>query len=166
MVLTYKHISRPEKTNLGSDCLYIVAKSRRRCLIYTMVTLMRLRETQDLFFIVTSLAGSIVGCKPLVPGSIGTLVASSLNGHCPISFSALVWTHSLSGTTQFRKPQALSSTLVTLESLHPALGSLNCVVPLTRCLTYMYMYVALCIQVSSTIYSHVNVFRLVLHSLP
>ena len=36
-------------------------------------------------FIVTSLEGSIVGRWPLVPGSIGTLVASSLNGHCPIT---------------------------------------------------------------------------------
>ena len=45
---------------------------------------------QDLFFIVTSLAGSIVGRWPLVPGSIGMLVASSLNGRCPISFSAVV----------------------------------------------------------------------------
>ena len=45
---------------------------------------------RDLFFIVTSLAGSIVGCWPLVPGSIGTLVASGLNGHCLISFSAVV----------------------------------------------------------------------------
>ena len=38
-------------------------------------------------FIVTSLAGSIVGCRAL---STGTLVASGLNGHCPISFSAVV----------------------------------------------------------------------------
>ena len=27
---------------------------------------------------------------PTVPGSIGTLVASGLNGHCPISFLAIV----------------------------------------------------------------------------
>ena len=33
---------------------------------------------------------SIVGHWPLVPGSVGTLVASGLNGHCPISFSAVV----------------------------------------------------------------------------
>ena len=45
---------------------------------------------RDLFFIVTSLAGSIVGRWPLVPGSIGTLVANGLNGHCPISFPAVV----------------------------------------------------------------------------
>ena len=43
-----------------------------------------------LFFIVTSLAGSIVGHWPIVLGSIGTLVANSLNGHCPTSFSAVV----------------------------------------------------------------------------
>ena len=43
-----------------------------------------------LFFIVTSLMGSIVGHWPLVPGSIGTLIACGLNGHCPINFSAVV----------------------------------------------------------------------------
>ena len=34
--------------------------------------------------------GSIVGRWPLVARSIETLVASGLNGHCPISFSAVV----------------------------------------------------------------------------
>ena len=79
-----------------------------------------LRETRDLSFIVTSLAGSIVGRWPLVPGSIGTLVASGLNGHCPISFSAVVgnYVHSLSGTTRFRKPRVALATLGTLQSLY------------------------------------------------
>ena len=36
------------------------------------------------------ITGSIVGRWPLVLGSIGTLVANGLNGHCPISFSAVV----------------------------------------------------------------------------
>ena len=35
-------------------------------------------------------SGSIVGRWPLVAGSIGTLFASGLNGHRPISFSAVV----------------------------------------------------------------------------
>ena len=45
---------------------------------------------RDLVFIVTSLAGSKIGRWPLVQGSIGTLAASGLNGHCPFSFSAVV----------------------------------------------------------------------------
>ena len=51
---------------------------------------------------------------------IGVLVASSLNGHCPISFSAVV--------------VALSNTFAMLGMLQPALRFL---VPSTRRLTYM-----------------------------
>ena len=43
----------------------------------------------DNFKLVARNAGSI-GRRALVVGSIGTFVASGLNGHCPVSFSAVV----------------------------------------------------------------------------
>ena len=48
----------------------------------------RLREMRNL--ISTALAGSIVGCRPLVLGPIGTLVASSVNGNCPLLYMSKI----------------------------------------------------------------------------
>ena len=62
-----RHRSRPTHA-----ALHVVYAPR----VLHFSAFIRLRETRDLFFIVTSLAGSIVGHWP---GSIGKLVASSLN---------------------------------------------------------------------------------------
>ena len=81
--------------------------------------------------------GSIVGRWPLVPGSIGTLVASDLNGHCPISFSHQSKIVRCIRRRELRDLESLGPLVVplpTLGTLHPALGFL---VPSTLHLTYI-----------------------------